>query len=208
MDRILMLAYELIVSLVPCLLFFLILHTQQRKKGRSFNGYQIAAVLSFFIYVAAVFHFTGAGTIFDGFRYGLEIKAEQLNFIPFSQNIDIVAYLLNILLFIPIGVLVPMICRKIINIIDIVGISFFFTGFVEFSQLLNHRRTDIDDIFLNVLGGVIGCVFYKLLNHVMKSKLHLKSISALEVVIYIVFIFVGRFVFFNEIGLAKILYGF
>ena len=36
----------------------------------------------------------------------------------------------------------------------------------------------------------------------------LPEASALEVVIYIVFIFVGRFLFFNEIGLAKILYGF
>ena len=69
--------------------------------------YGIAAVFS--IYIIAVFHFTGTGTLYDGFLYELELKQEQLNFVPFSNDIDITAYLQNILLFVPFGFLIPLI---------------------------------------------------------------------------------------------------
>ena len=62
--------------------------------------------IAFAIYIISVFYFTGTGTLYDILHYRFEIT-QKLNFMPFSNEIDIVAYLQNILLFIPFGILLP-----------------------------------------------------------------------------------------------------
>ena len=79
---------------------------------------------------------------------------------------------------------------------------------MELSQLFNNRRTDVDDIVLNVLGAVIGFGMFKLWDKFTKSKFKINRSVIVELPTYIVVIFIGRFLFFKEIGFAKLLYGF
>ena len=68
----------------------------------------------------------------------------------------------NIILFIPIGLLVPEVtdCRKLWKT---AGIGLGFSLFVEIIQLITSRGCfDCDDIILNVLGCVIGYWLYRL----------------------------------------------
>lgn len=118
------------------------------------------------------------------------------------------AYLLNIVLFIPLGLLAPIIWKKMNKLTNVIGIGFFFTMLIEISQLLNNRSTDIDDVILNVLGAVIGFGLFKVWDRLTKSKYQVSSPITLELPICITVIFVGRFFLYNGMGLVKLLYGF
>ncbi|MBQ3162917.1 MAG: VanZ family protein [Lachnospiraceae bacterium] len=208
MDKIIFLGYEVLSAFVPFLVVFLILRATQKRKGVSYSHYHFWMILVFAIYIIGVCHFTGAGTLYDGLIYKLEFRQEQINFIPFSQDIDIVAYLLNIVLFIPLGLLAPIIWKKMNKLINVIGIGLFFTILIEITQLLNNRRTDIDDILLNVLGAVLGFGFFKVWDRVTKSKYQIDSPMVIELPICFIVVLVGRFFIYNEMGLAKLLYGF
>ena len=208
MDTIIFLGYEILSAIIPFMLIFLIFRTTQKRKGISFSQHYFIATLVLYIYIIGVYHFTGAGTIYDWLRYGLELNKNQINFIPFSHNIDIVGYLLNIVLFIPLGLLTPIIWERMNNLKNIIGIGFFFTFLIEISQLLNNRSTDVDDILLNTLGAILGFSFFKLWNQFTKSKFQINHSVTMELPVYIIIIYIGRFLFFNEIGLAKLLYRF
>ncbi len=208
MDEIIFLGYEALAALLPFLIVFILFRNAQKQKGVSYSRYHFIAMIVFAVYVVGVYHFTGAGTIYDGLMYQLELRQDKINIIPFSNNIDITAYLLNVLLFIPLGLLVPIIWQKINKLTHVIGTGFFFTLFIEISQLLNNRRTDIDDILLNVLGAIIGFGFFKLFDRITKSKFQVNDPVSVGLPICIVVVFIGRCLLYNEIGLAKLLYGF
>lgn len=84
----------------------------------------------------------------------------------------------------------------------------FLSLLVELSQLLNNRRTDIDDLILNTTGAVIGIVFYRLLFKKTTVNDSLKENLKVEPFIYMAVMFICRFLFFDEIGTAKLLFGF
>ena len=73
----------------------------------------------------------------------------------------------NILLFMPIGILLPLLNDKFQNMKKIGLLSFAFSLTIEILQLLEMyfgmglRMTDIDDLILNCCGGVIGFICYK-----------------------------------------------
>lgn len=110
------------------------------------------------------------------FDRGLRIRdgIHNNNFIPFKIFYDsyisyikygnymyfIISLLGNIILFIPIGFLLPFIYK--INSKFIILIGFLFSLFIELFQLLLPRWTDIDDIILNTFGTLIGYLLYKL----------------------------------------------
>ena len=208
MDTLIFLAYEILVSILPFLIVFSIIRKTNLQKGLSFSRFHRLSVIAFSVYIVGVYHFTGAGTIYDVLLYQLELRYDQLNFTPFSNSIDIVAYLLNILLFIPLGFLAPVIWLDMNKLGKVIGVGFLFTFLIELSQLFNNRRTDIDDILLNVLGAAIGFMLYKLFDKLTKSKFRIKSPNAVELTFCILFVFASRFFLFNEMGLAKLLYGF
>ncbi|MED1407146.1 VanZ family protein, partial [Bacillus mycoides] len=71
---------------------------------------------------------------------------------------------------------------------------------IELNQLLNNRITDIDDLFTNTLGAIIGYVLYKVLYKMFKmickrEEKRLDTNSSLvikyEAVFCLVFSFVG-----------------
>ena len=208
MDTLIFLAYEILVSILPFLIVFSIIRKTNLQKGLSFSRFHTLSVIAFSVYIVGVYHFTGAGTIYDVLLYQLELRYDQLNFTPFSNTIDIVAYLLNILLCIPLGFLAPVIGLDMNKLVKVIGVGFLFTFLIELSQLFNNRRTDIDDILLNVLGAAIGFMLYKLFDKLTKSKFRIKSPNAVELTFCILFVFASRFLLFNEMGLAKLLYGF
>ena len=123
-----------------------------------------------------------------------------------------VGYILNIILFIPFGFLIPLIWKKMRSLHLTALAGFSFSILIEISQLLNNRRTDIDDLIMNTLGAIIGFLIYKSFKKLMPTRLHNKlndfSYPVLELPLYIFILFAGRFLFFHEMGFAKLLYGF
>lgn len=107
---------------------------------------------------------------------GLKIKygIHNNNFIPFkifygsyisyikygNYNYFIISLLGNIVLFIPLGLLIPFIYKTKGKFVILIG--FCFSLFIELFQLMLPRWTDIDDIILNTFGTLIGYLLYKL----------------------------------------------
>lgn len=79
-------------------------------------------------------------------------------------------------------------------------------------QYINPRcqmgRTDIDDLLLNTFETLIGYLLFSVFIRVTKRTVNPVTYFKYEPAIYILAIFFGHFLMFNEFGLAKILYGF
>lgn len=89
------------------------------------------------------------------------------NFVPFKEILRyefgsryfIKNILGNIILFIPFGFFVSRIL-KTRKVLPIIFVSIITSSIIEFTQLKIGRTFDIDDIFLNLIGGLIGYLIY------------------------------------------------
>jgi glycopeptide antibiotics resistance protein len=69
----------------------------------------------------------------------------------------------NLVLFIPLGILLPLVAKKIDSAKKIILVSFIFSACIELTQFIwryfgIYRTADIDDIILNTAGGFLGFV--------------------------------------------------
>lgn len=208
MENLIFYGYEFFCSFIPFFITIFLRTYKQKRNGAVISNYYYIIMMFLAFYITGVYHVTSAGTLYDIFRYQLEIRTEQIQVIPFSNHIDIIAYLLNILLFVPLGILIP-ICYQKSNYFRYVLITgFAFSFFIEMTQLLNYRKTDIDDIIVNTSGAVIGLLLYKIWERFTKRKLQPVMHADSELPVYIAVMFLGRFFLFNEMGLARLLYHF
>ena len=132
---------------------------------------------------------------------GIRTATNQIRLIPFNTVFEslsgdktlkflMVNYLGNILLFIPIGLILSAIFKRL-TIIRIVLISLLITVAVELSQnLLGRGYADIDDIMMNVLGAFIGAVIFSLI-----KKIAVANIITLALILALA---VGGFVFISN----------
>lgn len=65
-------------------------------------------------------------------------------------------YLLNVLMFIPVGFLLPLLWDEYQGWKQVLGFSCFLTVFIEIAQVFTFRTTDIDDLITNLLGAGLG----------------------------------------------------
>ena len=195
---------ELLTILIPFGISYVTMKFLYKKEGMRLNETLLSTI--FAIYIFGVLHFTGSGTFADLKRYGIEFRGHQLNLIPFSQDVDIIAYILNVILFMPLGFLLPLIWVQINKWIYIVIYGSSFSFLIEISQIFNNRRTDIDDLILNILGTIIGYVLFLLYAKVSREQFKHPRNTGIKPVIYLLFMFLGHFCFYNEFGLAKILF--
>ena len=105
----------------------------------------------FALYLTAVCAVTGLPSILD---CRLDIT---LNFVPFlGMGADFKNCLLNVLLFVPLGVLVPLLCPEFRAPGKSILFGFCVSCLIEFLQLFTFRSTDINDIITNTVGTAVG----------------------------------------------------
>lgn len=226
MSDLIFLSYEAICSLIGCLIYF-VLHRKRILGGSP--SVKLTLYLAVFVgYIVLVLHTTGAGTISDSLTYPFTLSNHQINVIPFVSDLihplvapktvlDLILLLvnaaiesiLNLVLFIPYGVLLYVLWG-VHNESAIAWNGFSFSILIELSQFFNIRVTDIDDLILNTLGTVLGVV---LLKRVMERSDFVRKAAALDgsalqgkqPMVLVTALFAGRFLLYNEIGLAKAL---
>lgn len=115
-------------------------------------------VYVFLFYLSLVYKVTQIATVWDISRYETWIRVNQINLTLFDTA-GSTTYLLNILLFMPLGFYYRPFGRNLENK-NTVCAGFFFSLAIELNQLLNNRITDVDDLFTNTLGAIIGYVLY------------------------------------------------
>ncbi|QQK08987.1 VanZ family protein [Miniphocaeibacter halophilus] len=121
---------------------------------------------------------------------------------------SIVGHSLNIVMFIPFGFLLPYLWKKTNNLMAVTIYSFFFSLVIELSQLLNVRATDVDDLLMNTLGGIVGFIIFKMYCKV-KSRSNTRTMNSKpSPAIYIGAMFLGKFLLFNSMGLLNLFYDF
>ena len=101
------------------------------------------------------------------YRYNLTLFAEITRFITYRSTLGFRAVAVNlagnVLAFVPFGVILPKLNQKNARFFRIFLISFFFSTLIEFLQLVYHVGIfDVDDIFLNTCGSLLGYFMYLL----------------------------------------------
>lgn len=171
------------MSALPFLIPYHFLLTAQCKKiGCKLSIEHLIIVCIFVYYLTGVLSFTGIYTISSNMFHnsygiitstGLNFSSDEINLIPFRWITEGVrTYIENILLFIPLGFMLPCIWRKYEVLWKTALSGFTFSLIIELSQLFNRNRvTDIDDLLMNTLGALIGWVIFRLLKeHLAKLQ--------------------------------------
>lgn len=125
----------------------------------------------FYIYLVTLFaltlspFFTSLTSIFSH-RYQ-PMMMEPFRDVMAGYEMADIQIVLNILLFIPFGFLLPQVRR--LNVKQVTFYSFLLSALIEVIQpLINYyRASDITDVICNTLGGLLGYILYKV---VLKLK--------------------------------------
>ena len=205
MENLIFTAAGLSAVMLPLLASFIL----AKKSGKAVPA--LWGVLLFGAYGAAVFRLTGAGTVYDLCRYGLETDFTHINLIPFSQiksRLDLQGCLLNIAMMIPLGAMLPLFWPKGAKFLSAAAIGGGFSLLIELSQLMNSRRTDIDDLICNTLGACLGFILCRIVFPKKRLPGRVSEANTRQAALYLLGMFAGRFLFYDGFGLAKLLYHF
>ena len=134
------------------------------------QGLRISVGFTLIVYAIFIVSITLVFRIYDGSRsYNLCPFWSYKEIISVGNNALFYQNICNILVFIPFGFLCGIYFRDL-KWSGIVLIAFLFSVLIEMSQLLLRRGfSEIDDVFHNVLGSVIGYGFLCLLRYVYKK---------------------------------------
>lgn len=220
MKEVLIMTYELMTMLVPVFLAEICI----RRNWESFwkrRRKRLVMLLIFVLYLAGVFHVTGAGTLYSALQFRQRPDQRVLQLIPFSDpDFSPAGYFLNLVLFMPLGFLLLWIWPDRRKRGPVPAAGFCLSLLVETSQLLNYRVTDVDDLILNTAGTLLGAALYMLIfGGGMKKKAGARKKRVpdgtwprppvrWEPWLIMGVMFLGRFFFFNEFGAARMIYGF
>jgi len=203
-NALIFISYELLTVLLPAIIVFVILNKKDKP-----NWGHFWMVCVFAVYIFAAFYFTGTSTTFDILRYGVELHSgDMINVIPFSHHIFVMGYVLNVFLFMPLGFLLPLIWPKMNKLWCVLLSGLSFSLLIEISQIWSHRATDVDDLIMNTTGAVLGFLAYRLFVKITKREHKRLEYCKYEPLIYVGAMFMGHFLLYNWMWLAKLLYDF
>jgi glycopeptide antibiotics resistance protein len=168
------------LTAVPAALLYRVIAVKGLKsKGKQTTVYHEAGLVVFLLFLVGL----ASQTIIpkpDAGLYRTEISgyySTDVNLIPFQVFVDtynivfayryidyfIINFLGNIVMFMPVGFFLPLLWDKA-SLKKTVLIGFFSSLFIELCQLPFVRGTDIDDLWMNTLGVLLGFWIYRSVN--------------------------------------------
>ena len=146
---------HLICGYIPVFLALVVYFVLTSKRRKLSKGHIIASFV-FCFYLIGILTMTGI--------WHLGSFAPRIVFIPFLDMISgPVDTVLNILLFIPLGVFLPIMYERYDRIKKVVLIGFLFSLSIELVQMFECGATDINDLITNTLGACLGFFISKYL---------------------------------------------
>ena len=113
----------------------------------------------FALYLAAVCVVVGMPSV-TSLTFDPTIEA-----VPFISMIeDAKNCILNVILFVPLGLFLPLLWEKFGSLARTALFGFGVSLAVELCQLFTFRTTDIDDLITNTAGTIVGFFIYKLVS--------------------------------------------
>ncbi|MEG0685544.1 MAG: VanZ family protein, partial [Coprobacillus sp.] len=116
-------------------------------------GYQLFVCL-----LIAIFNITGVSDI----NQVLLLSYKHMNFVLYLENIFSYECIMNIIMFIPLGIILPLLWKNAQKCYVVFISGFSLSLLIEISQLFNQRASDINDILSNTIGILLGYIIYKI----------------------------------------------
>ena len=163
------------VILIPVILILKKLFRQDIKR--------VVCYIIFSLYLSAIYAAVGLFSI-NNITFDI-----TTNFIPIIPIIDdFNNSILNIVLFIPLGIFLPLYWEKFNSMKQTLLVGAAMSVIIEILQIFTFRATDINDVIMNTLGTAIGYLIVK--NFIKKQSIIVpsKNTNELYVLCGIVFI--------------------
>lgn len=148
------------------------------------------------LYLASVYEVVGLPSI-NYIRIDLTINV--IPFIPMAD--DIKNSILNVILFIPFGIMLPFLWKNFFSLKSIILFGFGKSLIIEILQVFTFRATDINDLITNTAGAILGYLIFKIID----KKLQLISTDKDEKHFYVISATVFTVMFFIQPFIATIL---
>lgn len=160
------------VQTAPFIFAALILIAVYAKRvGARFNVRKFILVFLLSMYTVAVFTATDIPDIRELIFAPYECRPNELYLDPLRMfKHDRSSYLLNIVLFIPYGILLPAFGNKFGNPLRLGSTAALISLTIELCQLKNRRTTDVCDLMTNVLGALAGLILFRVLESIFSSR--------------------------------------
>lgn len=130
------------------------------------------AVLAYFLFLSERY---GRNAVNRNYGMNLELFHEIKRYIKYRQELGLESFIVNIfgnvLAFAPFGYVVPIISPHNRKLINVLFLTLSFSMIVENIQLIGNVGTyDVDDMFLNTLGGFVGYLGFYICNKMAHKK--------------------------------------
>ena len=121
------------------------------------------------------------------------MEKRSVNLIPFSDKIDLSEIILNVVIFVPLGIYAGVLFNRWTS-----GTKFLFFFFISLmfeglQFILRVGAFDTTDIITNTLGGIIGLIIFeaieKVFNNRIKAEKFINIIAAIGTVVMISMLF-------------------
>lgn len=175
---------EILISMIILIPAFWVLNII-----RFHNIKKTALYFIFATYLSAVYLFVGMPTL-QFMRFEL-----SLTLIPFLPMIaDLKNTILNIILFVPLGIMLPFLWKKYNTLKAALMFGFGMSLAIEILQILTYRATDINDLIANTVGTVLGYFIFRITScvfpSVMKFARKKNEISVVALSVFLAMFFV------------------
>ncbi len=150
--------------------------TLKGKKRITVKTYVLLALLIGYLFLVLALTSLSRGANYDGW-VNLNILS---GYADAWNSWSVVAFqmiVFNVILFVPLGILLPLLNRKLDSLKAVCLVSLGLTLFIELFQLMTQTGIfELDDILHNVLGGVLGFfAFRAFLELVQNRKIRFKT---------------------------------
>lgn len=146
----------------------------KNKTGKSGWWIVFAVYISALLYLLFFSYLFGRTVKSDEYRYNLKLFNEISNYTRWIGSSNAYLFRINVLgniaVFVPFGFIVPKLMKREHRAFLTIELGFLFSVSVETLQLVTRVGVfDVDDIFLNTLGTVIGCVCWAIVGAIRKK---------------------------------------
>lgn len=191
----------------PMLLLFIIVLFTMRiidiiLNKKKFVLYKDLSLLIFILYMFLLFELV-TSTDFESYSNNF-IPFKEMTRYSFTSPLFYKNVLGNVLLFVPFGYFVSYILKNRKIIISVI-ITLITSLSIEVIQMNIGRSFDIDDIILNLLGGIVGYFIYKVLYNIKELLPQFLRKEWIYNIIWILILIIGTIFLLNYYGLLEVI---
>lgn len=180
---------EIYPAMIVCCVVAIVFRILYLKKNKyEFVLYKEIINLGFIIYMMLLFRIvTFQDVNYSEFNI---IPFKEMFRYPFGSKLFIKNVIGNMLMFVPYGFFISYISREK-KPFSVILLSLFASFTIEITQYRIGRVFDIDDILLNLIGGILGYIVYIIILKI-KSILpnSLQKVSVYNIIVLLIVIFV------------------